>query len=158
LGDRLLPAVRRAARLLRHRTAGDRQVLHAEPVRLQPGLRRPAAQLRGRAVVPARHRRVHRQLHRDADLDPAGGASMSVPTTVAPDVGAPTRARTRRRALAQRKPGQRGGLVFPTIFMLAFLIYFLMPLFWLVVASTKSLDDLFSSFGLWFSNFNLIDN
>jgi multiple sugar transport system permease protein len=42
--------------------------------------------------------------------------------------------------------------------MLVFLVYFLMPLFWLVVASTKSLDDLFSSFGLWFSNFNLIDN
>jgi multiple sugar transport system permease protein len=82
---------------------------------------------------------------------------MSVPT-VAPDVSAPTKARTRRRALAQRKPGQGGGLVFPTLFMLVFLVYFLMPLFWLVVASTKSLDDLFSSFGLWFSNFNLVDN
>jgi multiple sugar transport system permease protein len=82
---------------------------------------------------------------------------MSVPT-VAPDVGAPTRAKTRRRALAQRKPGASGGMVFPTLFMLVFLVYFLMPLFWLVVASTKSLDDLFSSFGLWFSNFNLVDN
>jgi multiple sugar transport system permease protein len=49
-------------------------------------------------------------------------------------------------------------MVFPTLFMLVFLVYFLMPLFWLVVASTKSLDDLFSSFGLWFSNFNLVDN
>jgi multiple sugar transport system permease protein len=82
---------------------------------------------------------------------------MSVPT-VATDVGAPTQAKTRRRALAQRKPGQNGGLVVPTLFMLVFLVYFLMPLFWLVVASTKSLDELFSSFGLWFSNFNLIDN
>jgi multiple sugar transport system permease protein len=82
---------------------------------------------------------------------------MSVPT-VAPDVSAPTKARTRRRALAQRKPGQGGGMLFPTLFMLVFLVYFLMPLFWLVVASTKSLDDLFSSFGLWFSNFNLVDN
>ena len=42
--------------------------------------------------------------------------------------------------------------------MLAFLVYFLMPLGWLFIASTKSLDDLFSSFGLWFSGFNLIDN
>ena len=33
-----------------------------------------------------------------------------------------------------------------------------MPLFWLLVASTKSLDDLFGSFGLWFADFNLIDN
>jgi multiple sugar transport system permease protein len=82
---------------------------------------------------------------------------MSVPT-VAPDVGAPTEAKTRRRARAQRKPGSTGGMLFPTLFMLAFLVYFLMPLFWLVVASTKSLDDLFSSFGLWFSDFNLADN
>ncbi|MDA0160070.1 carbohydrate ABC transporter permease [Solirubrobacter ginsenosidimutans] len=82
---------------------------------------------------------------------------MSVPT-VAPDVGAPTAAKTRRRTRAQRKPGSTGGMVVPTIFMLAFLVYFLMPLFWLVVASTKSLDDLFDSFGLWFANFNFIDN
>ena len=46
----------------------------------------------------------------------------------------------------------------PTLFMLAFLVYFLMPLGWLFIASTKSLDDLFSSFGLWFADFNLIDN
>ena len=42
--------------------------------------------------------------------------------------------------------------------MLAFLIYFLMPLVWLFIASTKANEDLFSSFGLWFSDFNLIDN
>jgi multiple sugar transport system permease protein len=46
----------------------------------------------------------------------------------------------------------------PTLFMLAFLVYFLMPLYWLVVAATKSNDDLFSSFGLWFSHFNLFNN
>jgi multiple sugar transport system permease protein len=34
--------------------------------------------------------------------------------------------------------------------MLAVLAYFLFPLFWLVVASTKSNSDLFSTFGLWF--------
>ena len=48
--------------------------------------------------------------------------------------------------------------MFPTLFMLAFLVYFLMPLGWLFIASTKSLDDLFSSFGLWFADFNLFDN
>jgi multiple sugar transport system permease protein len=36
--------------------------------------------------------------------------------------------------------------------MLAFLVYFLLPLFWLVVASTKTTGDLFSSFGLWFAD------
>ena len=35
--------------------------------------------------------------------------------------------------------------------MLAFFAYFLFPLFWLFVASTKSTSDLFSTFGLWFS-------
>jgi len=37
------------------------------------------------------------------------------------------------------------------LFTLAFFAYFLLPLFWLFVASTKSLSDLFSSFGLWFA-------
>ncbi|HWR86080.1 MAG TPA: carbohydrate ABC transporter permease [Rhodoglobus sp.] len=32
------------------------------------------------------------------------------------------------------------------------LIYSLLPLFWLVVNSTKSIDDLFSTFGLWFGD------
>jgi multiple sugar transport system permease protein len=82
---------------------------------------------------------------------------MSVPT-VAPDIGAAAvaepKARTRR---APGKPGTSSA-VLPTLFMLAFLVYFLMPLGWLIIASTKSLDDLFGSFGLWFSHFNLIDN
>ncbi|WP_433435521.1 carbohydrate ABC transporter permease [Nonomuraea sp. CA-141351] len=39
-----------------------------------------------------------------------------------------------------------------TLGMLAFLIYFLLPLFWLLVASTKTTGDLFASFGLWFGD------
>jgi len=43
--------------------------------------------------------------------------------------------------------------------MLAFLAYFALPLFWLVVASTKQTSDLFSGFGLWFSgDFHLFQN
>ncbi|MFI7705294.1 carbohydrate ABC transporter permease [Nonomuraea sp. NPDC049480] len=46
-----------------------------------------------------------------------------------------------------------------TLAMLAFLIYFLLPLFWLAVASTKTTGDLFNSFGLWFGReFSLPDN
>jgi multiple sugar transport system permease protein len=39
-----------------------------------------------------------------------------------------------------------------TIVMLAALAYFLLPLVWLVIASTKSTQDLFTTFGLWFSH------
>ncbi|MEE1830174.1 carbohydrate ABC transporter permease [Streptomyces sp. SP17KL33] len=39
-----------------------------------------------------------------------------------------------------------------TIAMLAALAYFLLPLCWLLIASTKSTQDLFNSFGLWFSD------
>jgi multiple sugar transport system permease protein len=46
-----------------------------------------------------------------------------------------------------------------TICMVALLIYFLLPLFWLFVASTKTVGDLFSSFGLWFADdFSLLSN
>jgi multiple sugar transport system permease protein len=46
-----------------------------------------------------------------------------------------------------------------TIAMLAATAYLLLPLVWVVVASTKSNADLFSSFGLWFADdFNLVQN
>ncbi|MEJ1105547.1 MULTISPECIES: carbohydrate ABC transporter permease [unclassified Kribbella] len=46
-----------------------------------------------------------------------------------------------------------------TLGMVAVLIYFLLPLFWLIVASTKTVGDLFSSFGLWFADdFSLLHN
>jgi multiple sugar transport system permease protein len=45
-----------------------------------------------------------------------------------------------------------------TLLLLFFLVYFLLPLFWLIVSSTKSNDDLFSTFGLWFAAFHLPQN
>jgi multiple sugar transport system permease protein len=47
-----------------------------------------------------------------------------------------------------------------TLAMLAFLVYFLLPLTWLLISSTKNVTQLFHSFGLWFSSggFNLFDN
>jgi multiple sugar transport system permease protein len=44
-------------------------------------------------------------------------------------------------------PGQLGA----QLILLLSTIYFLMPLVWVTVAATKSNDDLFSTFGLWFS-------
>ena len=80
-----------------------------------------------------------------------------VPTVTADTPLATTDAKA-RAVTARRLPARDKGFVFPTLFMLAFIIYFLMPLWWLFVSSTKSIDDLFDSFGLWFSNFNLADN
>lgn len=65
--------------------------------------------------------------------------------------GAPS---TRRRNGRQR---ERRSVIL-TVVMLACVAYFLLPLYWLVVASTKSNADLFSTFGLWFAHFSLLDN
>jgi multiple sugar transport system permease protein len=43
-------------------------------------------------------------------------------------------------------------------FLAVVTIYFLMPLYWLAISATKDNTDLFSSFGLWFAHFNLIQN
>ena len=46
-----------------------------------------------------------------------------------------------------------------TIAMTVFLVYAIFPLFWLVISSTKTTSDLFSTFGLWFArDFALLSN
>jgi multiple sugar transport system permease protein len=77
---------------------------------------------------------------------------MSTVTTAAPSSATRTGTRSRRRV-----GDRRSNLL--TIAMLAVLIYFLLPLFWLCVASTKTTGDLFSTFGLWFGHgFSLFTN
>jgi multiple sugar transport system permease protein len=66
-------------------------------------------------------------------------------TLTAPNVRTASRAHTTRKQSAARRSTPL------TIVMLATLAYFLLPLFWLLVASTKSTQDLFNTFGLWFS-------
>jgi multiple sugar transport system permease protein len=67
-----------------------------------------------------------------------------------------------RAAVPRRRP--RSALHRPsnvlTLAMLAALAYFLLPLFWLLIASTKTNSGLFSSFGLWFdgTDVNLVSN
>ena len=62
-----------------------------------------------------------------------------------------------------RKP-RRGGIDRPkrslvlTVLTGVVLVYSLIPLVWLFINATKTQDDLFSSFGLWFSRFALWDN
>ncbi|HKG52094.1 MAG TPA: carbohydrate ABC transporter permease [Actinomycetales bacterium] len=78
-------------------------------------------------------------------------------TTIAP---AGTRAARRvpgRPHRARQLSGRRSNVLL--LGMLAVLLYFLVPLFWLVVASTKTTADLFSTFGLWFSgDLSLLSN
>jgi multiple sugar transport system permease protein len=59
----------------------------------------------------------------------------------------------------QNKRTRRTRQSLATTFLLVFLVYFLLPFFWLIVSATKTNPDLFTSFGLWFSsNFNLFNN
>jgi multiple sugar transport system permease protein len=60
---------------------------------------------------------------------------------------------TTRSALTPRSS------VLANAFMIAFLMYFLIPLGWLVISATKTNGELFGSFGFWFSGkFNLWAN
>jgi multiple sugar transport system permease protein len=71
---------------------------------------------------------------------------VSAKTTAASVKQARRRTGWKRRSLA-------------TAFLLVFLVYFLLPFFWIVVSATKTNPELFSSFGLWFaSDFNLFSN
>jgi multiple sugar transport system permease protein len=79
---------------------------------------------------------------------------MSTDTTIDPTLAeAPVLPEERRRFHADRR---RAPL---TLMMAAVLVYFFLPLFWLVISSTKNNADLFNSFGLWFGgHFNLFSN
>lgn len=51
-----------------------------------------------------------------------------------------------------------GGKLVATAFLIAFAMYFLLPVAWVLIAMTKDTGDLFGSFGLWFSNPDPIGN
>jgi multiple sugar transport system permease protein len=70
-------------------------------------------------------------------------------TAIAPTEAGATRRVSGRPHHVRRLSGRRSNVL--TLGMVAVFIYFLLPLFWLVVASTKTTGDLFSTFGLWFS-------
>ena len=78
---------------------------------------------------------------------------MSASATVEqrPGTPAPVTPRSRRPLLGRRSTPL-------TVAMIVAVVYFLLPLVWLVISSTKSNSDLFSTFGLWFGHFNLFQN
>lgn len=76
---------------------------------------------------------------------------MSIGTRARPDRAvdtAPNRPRRRRT----------GWPVVTTAVALLAAIYFLLPVYWLAVSATKSTGDLFGTFGLWFSEPQLLTN
>jgi multiple sugar transport system permease protein len=65
---------------------------------------------------------------------------------------------TPRRRPRYVSPEKRRSTIL-TVALWAAAFYFLIPLYWLLVSSTKDNSDLFSTFGLWFSSdFNLFEN
>ncbi len=62
-------------------------------------------------------------------------------------------------ALARSTPFARRKSVVLTVVMSLFILYTLLPLFWLIINATKTQGDLFTTFGLWFGDsFNLWNN
>src|SRR6185295_10041451 len=55
-------------------------------------------------------------------------------------------------------PGYRISRNLLTGLLALFLVYSLAPVFYLVVAATKSNNDLFTSFGFWFADFAIAEN
>src|SRR5262249_48785227 len=146
------------------RTQHHHDVLHAEHVRLQPLVQRPAVQLLGhRRDRHGRHHRGHR-LRRPTPRFAEGGAMSTTAETLGTDAAgtvrpeasvAPTTvassARTARAARPGRPTRRRSSLrprksVAFTLMMSILVIYSLLPLAWLVINATKTQAGLFSSF------------
>jgi multiple sugar transport system permease protein len=89
---------------------------------------------------------------------------MSAPAISEPKPAARTappasdnRTGTRRPRRQIMREGRRSTML--TVLLWACAAYFLLPLLWLFIASTKNNADLFSSFGFWFGkDFNLFTN
>jgi len=85
---------------------------------------------------------------------------MTATTTLLAAEAAATRRPRRRPAPAADLPPRSiapGPLarVFGVIALVVAMLYFLVPVFWLLVASTKNNADLTSTFGFWFAEWNL---
>jgi multiple sugar transport system permease protein len=82
-------------------------------------------------------------------------------TQVDVELGAESVRSSRREDGERRIVGSRGFSLKNLagyIFLIVITIYCLTPLYWLAIAATKNNTDLFSSFGLWFADVNLVAN
>ena len=78
---------------------------------------------------------------------------MSTMTIVAPGRG--SRAQAPRGKGARESGLSRTGAM---LIMAVFTVYFLLPLWWLLVASSKETGDILTTAPLWFADFHLLDN
>lgn len=83
---------------------------------------------------------------------------MSSPTLPRSDSGVRRATRPPSASVSKGRPGTHKSIAL-TVLMGAFLIYTVLPLVWLVLNASKTQDDLFDSFGLWFGHsFALFSN
>lgn len=78
---------------------------------------------------------------------------MSTMSIVAPGRG--SRGKTPRGKAARESGISRTGAM---LIMAVFTVYFLLPLWWLLVASSKETGDILTTAPLWFADFHLLDN
>jgi multiple sugar transport system permease protein len=81
--------------------------------------------------------------------------------TTPADLGVESSQSSRRSDGERRIVGQRGFSLKNLagyFFLVVITLYCLTPLYWLAIAATKNNTDLFSSFGLWFADFNFVAN
>lgn len=80
--------------------------------------------------------------------------------TEAPAPGQVEQARParRRRRSGHRERGRLPTQVTVMTFLFICAVYFVLPVYWVLVSATKSAPGLFGSFGLWFSHFQLGTN
>ena len=83
-------------------------------------------------------------------------------TTPAPSQASPDRPSARmstRRSKRSRLDGTRSTTVLTRSVMAAAALYFLFPVWWLIVSASKSKPELYSTPGLWFGDsFRMFDN
>lgn len=78
--------------------------------------------------------------------------------TEAPPASPADQARPVRRRRGQRERGRLPTQVAVMTFLFICAVYFVLPVYWVLVSATKSTSTLFGSFGLWFSHFQLGSN
>jgi multiple sugar transport system permease protein len=82
---------------------------------------------------------------------------MTATVTTTPASGAAARKPSTVPARSTRKV--RSSTIIVTSLLVVVALYFLAPVYWVLVASTKSTEDLFSTNGFWFApTFSLWDN